>query len=290
MIELWGYFVDWWHGFGGETKAAIIQGVSTVAAATLGAWAISKQIRKQAEQSRRQVIQTEGRRLKSLFYEEVARTCAAESETNLAYTSWLRQLQMEISLYESCSQKGLVAPGFSKQIPEFLHLQTGIQNGAIEVIFLIERRLIFDPRIDVFRMAINVALHDLREGHHKLFLALTPVLPADLPDGTRHPGVPPSIYDVAKIVGMIDQQLDAALNLGSWLSDFLVVMQNELLGDVFDAKVPLRVPLNPNDIVITLDKAREVEAYFEDQTDWGANKRRVEQQVKQKYANLDAAG
>lgn len=280
---------DFWHGLGGDTKSALIQGLATLAAAMFGALAISRQIKMQGEQSRGQILGTERRRLKSIFYDEIATVCAQEQDANLEYSSWLRGIDLELRLHRDALARNLTPFAFSRRVMELNKFHSDLQKAAIDVIFLIERRLIFDPRILVFRTAINVALHDLRESHQELFSALMFILPVDLPNGTVHPGHPPDIEQIDAILPMIAQKLEAALSLSSWLSDFLVEMQNLLLGDIFEARAPIRNPLDPSEIVVTLDRASRLELHFEAETSWGKTMRRIEAETKERFANTSDA-
>lgn len=223
---------------------------------------------------------TESRRLRTAFYEEIADFCAREAQNNLEFTSWLRSMDLELKLYRDATARGLKPTPFSKQVMDLHSLHGDLQDAAINVIFLIERRLILEPKFEIFRTAINVALHELREDNYKLFSALMTILPAEFPNGSRHPGHAPTDPQIDEILSKIGSQLNAAMNLSNWLSDFLVEAQNLLLGDMFDKRIAARKPLDQKQVVITLEAAEEIEAYFCGQTAWGHEKARIEQEIR----------
>ncbi len=53
-----------------------------------------------------------------------------------------------------------------------------------------------------------------------------------------------------------------------YAEDFLVELQNALLGDLFAKQVAHRKPLDPTKQVIKLEQADELDQWFATSTDW----------------------
>ncbi len=70
------------------------------------------------------------------------------------------------------------------------------------------------------------------------------------------------------------------MNLGCYIHDFQVEMQNLLLGELFKQKLPPREPIDPNLVVVQFERYKELAEYFERETAWGRGKARIEGEVR----------
>ena len=68
-----------------------------------------------------------------------------------------------------------------------------------------------------------------------------------------------------------------------YTEDFLVELQNHLLGDLFGKKVAHRKPLDPAKKVITFQQASELERWFATSTDWGHKMAQIEAETTARF-------
>jgi hypothetical protein len=150
---------------------------------------------------------------------------------------------------------------------------------------LIERYQIVDPRLSIFITAFNVAHHDMMESFTPLFSFLFKILPVEVlrPDGSFEllNIVNPSDGQVHKLEMLVEAYSEASGDMGSYLYDLNVELQNTLLGGLFLNKAPRRIPIDLKYNVISTepDEMERLRKYFEDETDWGKNKKQTEQDV-----------
>jgi hypothetical protein len=74
--------------------------------------------------------------------------------------------------------------------------------------------------------------------------------------------------------------LDALTTFSCYIHDFRVEMQNLLLGELFEQKLPPRQPVDPKMVVIEFERHKELARYFETETAWGREKSRAEADVR----------
>jgi thioesterase domain-containing protein len=68
-----------------------------------------------------------------------------------------------------------------------------------------------------------------------------------------------------------------------YTEDFLVELQNALLGDLFGKAVTHRKPLDPTKKVITFQQADELEKWFATSTEWGREVARIEAETAARF-------
>lgn len=84
-------------------------------------------------------------------------------------------------------------------------------------------------------------------------------LTVDNPAGGFFPYTPPSVAEAKSAQIICDSILAELDEANSYGEDFLVEMQNALLGDLFGTHVKHRVPLDPKLKAISLDRFEELE-------------------------------
>jgi hypothetical protein len=82
---------------------------------------------------------------------------------------------------------------------------------------------------------------------------------------------------------------DAISLLDCYVTDLKTEMQNELLGELFNAKSPARVPIDPKYRTVTLKDATYWHDHFSKNTPWGLYSRQLNEDTKaQVTAKLEA--
>lgn len=273
-----------WSGFGPETKAAIIGAISTISVGIIGFGGLILQLRSQGRQSRDAVAENERRRLKAAMYEDAVAVCRELADTSIELANALRMMgiQLEFAAHAHLNAQPYDLP--SARFPALLEKYARFCDAALTFIFLVENRRVVDPQILIFRTAMNVVLHDTRKLMDSEFVAnVMTSIPAQLPDGSVFPYTPPTIQHAAVIKQLCEAFIAALDDAVMYTEDFLVELQNHLLGDLFGKRVAHRTPLDPAKKVITFQQSGELEQWFETSTDWGREMARIEAETAARF-------
>jgi hypothetical protein len=276
------------QGLGPEIKAAIVGAIGTLAAAILGGGALVLQMRSQGRQSRDAIAENERRKLKAAMYEDAVVTSRALAEAAIALSAALRNTKMQVKLAASAAERGHQFQVPDVRFPALANQYVRFSEAALRLIFLIEHRRFIDPRLLIFRTAVNVVLHD---ANHIMFsrfvVTVIPALPIEGPDGLL-PYTPPYLAVAQEIERLCDDFIRSLDDIVSYTEDFLVELQNRLLGDLFGTSVSHRQPIDPDSKVITLDRAEELEAWFAASTAWGRNMVRLESDARKHFGQANS--
>ena len=244
---------------------------ATLVAALIGVGAIVWQIGRQGDLNRKSIGDAESRRLKSRMYEEVEVACAAGSDAAAAFPSGLLGATQQIQMAAYAHRDGENVPIPRARIMELSGLKSELGLATIGLIDLIERRQFIDPRVLIFRSALQSALHDIQKKYDTQFFRAGMIgLPVDLPDGSGTYPYGPLTPDLADSLqklsfGIVEHVHDVTM----YAADFSVEAQNLLVADLFGSRVEHRKPIDPRRRVITLDAYEELERHFLEHTDWG---------------------
>lgn len=270
---------DWhliWSGFGPETKAALIGAISTIGVGVIGFGGLILQMRSQGKQSRNAVAENEQRRLKAAMYEDAVTICREVADTSIELSNVLRMMMLQLEFAAQAHATGEPYDLPSARYPALLKKYDQFSNAVLKFVFLVENRRVVDPRILVFRTAMNVVLHDTRRLMYSEFAAnVMTSIPTQLPDGNIFPYTPPTVSHAAVIKQLCERYISALDDAVMYTEDFIVELQNTLLGDLFGKKVAHRIPLDPSKKVVTLEQADELEQWFAS-TDWEREVARIE--------------
>lgn len=213
--------ITWWAALNTGVQAALIGAGATIASATIGVLVVARQIRTQAANAIRQNKHNEALQLKMKVYEEIIRVCAGCQNAEASLSSFVRGFS---SAVEICRKQQAAGHPFTvprQRFQHFMDLQTSLDKSSIQMISLTERWQIIDPRIEVFRTAFNVAIHNIREASWRYTTAVVSLLPIERVDapGQLIPWSPPS-----------EQQLNLLNTAGSLIQ--CRGFQNSLLSGV----------------------------------------------------------
>jgi hypothetical protein len=241
-------------------------------------------LRSQGRQSRDAVAENERRRLKAAMYEDAVTICRALADNAIDLANTLRIMAIQLEFAAQAHPNGQPYDLPSARYPILLEKYASFCDAALKFIFLVEDRRVVDPRILVFRTAMNVVLHDTRRLMHSEFAEkVMPSIPAQLPDGGVFPYTPPTIQHAAVVKQLCGAFVAALDDAVMYTEDFLVELQNLLLGDLFAKRVAHRKPLDPAKKVITFQHSDELERWFETSTDWGREMARIEAETAARF-------
>lgn len=271
---------------GPEVTASLVGAVATIAAGGVAAYLVVWQIGEQARLAIQQNKENEAIKLKLRVYEEVSAICARASDAQIEFASYVRSFASNLNLVNQLQKQGAPWSPPRERIPELLELSQRFEHLAVDVIFATERWQIIDNRIDIFRYALNAALHDVRESYRQYFNFAVTAMPMEVPaeqpgQGRLFPWRIPIMTNAEQLSGELIDALDTC---GSYFGDMQLEMQNLLLGDLFGNSVPPRVPLDPKFIAVRFDRYDALKEYFETQTAWGKNSQRVFAEIRERVA------
>jgi len=276
-----------WSSFGAETKAALIGAVSTVSVGIIGFGGLILQIRSQGKQSRDSVAENERRRLKAAMFEDAVLSCREVADTSIKLSNTLRTMMLQLEYAAHAHPAGQQYDFPAARFPKLLEEYAQFSDTVLKFVLLVENRQVVDPRILIFRTAMSVVLHDTRNLMHSKFVAhVMRAIPTQLPDGTIFPYTPPSVAQVAGIKALCEQFIDSLGDAVAYTEDFLVELQNHLLGDLFNKEVAHRKPYDPAKKVVTFEQADELERWFANSTAWGKDAARIEAEAAARFPSL----
>jgi len=160
------------------------------------------------------------------------------------------------------------------RVPDLIGLKASFDREAIAIITFTERWLVVDPRFEVFRIAINAVMHDVREEWGAYFDLAMRNMPVELPAGLHW--TVPGTDQLAAIEAASDRFIDRLGTLTAYSYDFQAEMQNVLIGPLFGNTVPRRQPIDPRHIVISLGNAMLLTRHFQEDTAWGRATKNIE--------------
>lgn len=266
-------------------QGALIGSAGTLLTALLAFFGIAWQLKAQRTQSNEAIAENERRKLKATMYEDAVSVARELIDASISLSTSVRSTVLQVRHVATLAGNGqqFVAP--RTRIQDILSKSDEVQKAAVRFIFLIEERRFIDPRLLVFRSAMNSAAHDVRlPMTTELFVKLVDSVQHELPNGEYAPYKVPTVEE-AELLREESEKLFAALrDIECYAEDFLVEMQNLLLGDLFGNSVDHREPIDPNSKVISVANYKQLEDWFNNSTPWGRECNRVEAETRERLA------
>ncbi len=257
-----------------------IEPIVQIAAAFLAAWVVIWQVGKQREGElflQKENLKTD---FKIKLHGEIEEKISKLSDATVVAGGIKWRLSSGFTMQQASIDQGIQPAPLSSEMSEFNSAYNQLAQDTIEVIKVIEKYEIIEPAIKIFQTAFNVTITDLRNAYSPLMLELLNVLPQRSPDGQNiiyKPAATPA--QMMRINQLADTYWEATNEIGSFVYDFRIEIQNLLLGTIFEHRIPKRNPLDPKYVVITTDSesVAKLQKYFEEETAWGRDKRAAEQ-------------
>jgi len=261
-----------------EVIAAWISGGFTLTAATIAFGTLAFQGCQNREASR----QAQKQAFKEELYRDGIAAARALSNAAGSYMNTLISMREAIGLAsEAYKANGAIRPP-STRYTELLEQHQCFSSAFIDLVFLIEERLICDHRLEVFKRAFQAKSYEIESAFHTAFLwQMMRALQHELPNGMLSEYVPLSLTELENLSESVNEITDPLSDCIAFCEDLIVELQNAHLGDVFKRRIAHRVPLDPSRKVIRLDDYDKLKAWIET-TEWEKNNRRVEAEFKAK--------
>jgi hypothetical protein len=263
-----------------EVQAAIVGAVTTVVTGVAGFGVLLWRLRVEAQRAIDQNKATEALKLKLKVYEqEVVPTVERTVNAQVALSTFVRLFVVALKNYQTLTSAGVAAARPTERAPDLIKFNTAFEAETVAIVTFTERWFVVDPRFEIFKIAINAALHDTREAWGAYFDGVMRSMPADLPD--RVHWNPPDLQLIDAIEAVSNRFIDRLGEVGAYAYDFQAEMQNILVGPLFgNNTVPRRQPIDPRHVVISLENDALLTRYFREDTAWGRATCATEERVR----------
>ena len=224
--------------------------------------------------------------LRSEVYDKLRLTIVNTENALVDAAGYARMIPFNLRNYRTQVSMGIDCAGGSPIVrdraPELSGLHGQMVSAVAELLFIFDSYAIAIPELEVFKDALNSALHDAAEAFMPLHSKLIPVLPTELssprshePQNSQklyHVPAPPDDRKLEQIQRLVDGYTFATDDIGRYVDDLRVEAQNTLLKDLFPGqRAPIRQPIDPAYKVIRVDQATELKRYFREESPWGKN-------------------
>lgn len=260
----------------------------TVLAAVIGAGAIVWQLgRQHRNESQRQTENFKGQ-LKLQVYQEFSSRLATTAEAVQAAAMYAFAAQSHLEIYTSQIASGFTPAPINDRAPKLVELNSAAANEVVEAIFLLEKYFIIHPDLDIFRLALSAAAHDVREAFHPLFQFMLAHFPMDVvtEQGQQIANVNSLSPDQrALFKHLSNNYYDFATDLGCYLDDMRTELQMLLMSNLFPNIIPRRRPADPSKKVLSLEPSaiKSLRQHFLKNTAWGKKSIAVQMDVHNEF-------
>jgi hypothetical protein len=241
---VWG--CGWWHDLGPQAQGAIFSVGGTIFVAVIGIGVVFLQLQGALRTSRI----TEQMKLKKETYEEIADQCAEALKLTNAARTHIWNFLGEARMGSLRNHHHAVVLGKGERCAA----QSDPAVRAVhELGIRVKRWRIIDPRIIIFESAFESVLHEATRFIDRLRGRWTGE--ADV-----------QVQDMITAVRELERRLAVTER---YMIDLETAMQNALLGDLFEKRLPPRISEGPGDIVVTFERYEELDRHFKNETSWG---------------------
>lgn len=269
LLPTWQYIADLWSTSSDEVKAAVVGVGGTILLAVVTVWQIGKQAKYAIQQNRH----NEADKLKLQIYERALEAFRSFWKAEIEYTTFLRTIHTDLSIYKISSFPGQQAKPISARASELNALNHKLLSRTMDLIRLVEEWHVIDPRLYLFQEALNASNFDITWAHNQLFdlaLRLFPVpLIGSADPNEALPWSLPTTHDERHLHRLVDDLVDKIDTSGNYVFDFQNELQQLLLGDLFNNRVRVRKPLDSRKFRICLDDYDKLMRYFKTESEWG---------------------
>ena len=246
----------------------------TVLAAVIGASAIVWQLGRQHRNESLRQTENFKNQLKLQVYQEFATRLSVASASIQSTAMYAFTAPAHVEIFTSQAANGLTPAPIADRALKLLELNSTAANEVVETIFLLEKYFIIHPDLDIFRLALSSAAHDVSEAFHPLFQFTLSHFPMDvLTEGG------PKVENImllspdqrASLKSLSDLYYDATMDLGCYLDDMRTELQMLLLSNLFSNVIPRRRSADPSKKVLSLEPSavRSLRQHFLTNTAWG---------------------
>ncbi len=236
-----------------------------------GALVVFWQLRKQAENTARSNLQSEKLKLVKDIYEDLLDACHDVHEAVATLDGYVQDFCRYVGSQQQVVKVAkMKATAPTQRYQNVADLAKDACKKLLLIVRLARRWEITDPRLRVFKFAMNAAIYGVNEALKKYQLSTASVLPADERILEKMGWEPPDragMKRLEEITNVLRFSLDYARY---WSTDLQTECQNLFIGELFGTKIQPR-PSAPEHtpVVITLEKSDELVEYILKETAFG---------------------
>lgn len=283
--------MTFWQSLDTSMQAAIVGVGGTALTAIIALLGLAWQLNVQRKQSNEAIAENERRKLKAAMYEDSVKVARELVNSAIALSTSIRITALQVGAVAAAAAEGRQFMQPQTSVTDLQQKWSAAQEAVVQFIFLVEERRFIDPRFLIFRSAMNSVAHDAREAMDGyLLVRMDDVVQHQSPNGELSEYAPPSIEAAEHFNDASEKLLSALQDMQCYAEDFLVELQNILLGDLFGKVVSHRAPINPNSKVVSLANFNELEDWFNNSTSWGRHCAAVEAETRQRLGQDGIAG
>lgn len=271
------------HQWIAEPLAVIATGVL---ATSMIFWQVGKQARAAIELQREASRQS----LKVEIYRDFDEIISLATSSGVTAGSGARSLSSDFHLTLSLSRQGLKPYSVKHPVNLYTDNNSNMIDSMHKLLTLLERYQVVNPRLKIFIVAILSASRDIQNAFMEMHETLLRFVPtkeyfADAAAAGFDRQIP-TATELATLDTVIKQYIVAVDDYLCYIHDLNIALQNEMLGYLFRNRIPAREVLQSRYKVITLDPATydDLMKYFNDQTAWGRDRQKAEEDVLQGHA------
>jgi hypothetical protein len=246
----------------------------TVLAAVIGASAIVWQLGRQHRNESLRQTENFKSQLKLQVYQEFASRLSLASDAIQSTAMYAFTAPTHVEIFTSQSANGLTPVAIADRALKLLELNSTAANEVVEAIFLLEKYFIIHPDLEIFRLALSSAAHEVSESFHPLFQFMLSHFPMDVltEGGSQVENVTLLSPDQrANLKSLSDRYYDAAMDVACYLDDMRTELQMLLLSNLFPNVIARRRPADPSKKVLSLEPSavKSLRQHFLKNTAWG---------------------
>ncbi|OAJ52152.1 hypothetical protein A6V36_18730 [Paraburkholderia ginsengiterrae] len=247
-----------------------IQIATTIFAAAVSVLVIVLQLRRQHREAIEQHKRSVKADLQLEAYREFQSAIRPYSDASVP-TATMASIRTAFAIAVDRTQAGLDQAPVIYRAPAFMGELNRYAEAAVRLIFFIERYDALLVGFDIFKIAINSAIHDIHHTNLLFQSMLIRWLPIENPEVARNPAAAPFIYrpDITANTliefDALAEPLQVALGrLQCWIGDLAVEVQNHLLGEYADQPVERRNAPNQSYFTVTAapDERQRLDGLF----------------------------
>ena len=226
-------------------------------------------------------------RLKLEIYREILGTRTEHADAIREVSTKIHILKSQLGIWAEPERFGGICPPPNTSAAELNLLVHRALMKAADISILTEQWQIIDRRIDLFRLAMGSAAHDVRTEWVPFIQIATTVLPPEQGKPSNHAK---ASSEVLRMLGdQCDRMQEALSRLDAWSHDFGQEMQNLLLSGLFRHRIPPREPIDPSMFALRLDRYDQLSRHFETETPWARHNLAAEEDARRKLGNANSA-
>lgn len=247
---MWNDIWLWFGSISPSLQGAIVTSATTAVVAVLSVGGVMLQVNRQAVANRKLTRETEAQKLKLQIYESAAATIDQAVEAVITYCSLMQGVKSHFVAQSSLQSFGIATSPTRSTFAEAVDRRFAAASAVGKASLAIETWQIIEPKLDLFISGFTVAGEAFDEATSQLMDEA--VLMMRSADGSPRPF--PAADQIDRYSHLLDMVLDRGIDLRCQLGDLKTELQNLLLGDLFNKRLPYREPIDPDLYALRLDR------------------------------------